>query len=600
MSDLKVLKKREEIEAKDKWKLEEIFASDEEWENAFKELKEEAPSLKEFEGKLNNKENIKEFLDKYVDLGIKAETIYIYAHLKCDEDTSNSKYQAMMNKVDAYMAEYASYTAYFVPEILSQEESLIRDIINNNEELKTYKFMFEDILKEKPHILSKSEEELLASVSDCLDAPSSIHNMLTNADMRFGDIIDEDGEKVELTEGNYSSFIKSKDRKVRKEAFETLFGKYKNLENTFATTLSSSIKNFNFAAKIRKYNSALEASLKPNDIPLEVYKNAVNTIDANLKSLHRYVSLKKKLLGLDEMHMYDLYVPVIEIPKEHIEFNKAVDMVVEGLKPLGNEYLDIFKSGVQNGWIDIYQNKGKRGGAYSWGGYKTMPYVLLNYNYELHDVSTLAHEMGHSIHSYYSRKEQPYIYAGYTLFCAEVASTTNEALLIHHLINKEEDKNKKLYLINQELEQIRTTVFRQLMFAEFELYTHESLEKGIPLTAEDYNKAWHDLNVKYFGPDMVVDNEIDIEWARIPHFYSDFYVYQYATGYAAASAFAKAILEGKGEVVPKYINFLKSGGSDYPIEILKNAGVDMTTSKPLEATIERFNELLDMLDKEIN
>ncbi len=600
MSDLKVLKKREEIEDKYKWKLEKIFNNDSEWEEAFKKLKEEAPSLKDFEGKLNNKENIKAFLDKYVDLGIKAETIYIYAHLKCDEDTSNSKYQAMMNKVDAYMAEFASYTAYFVPEVLSEDESLIRDIINNNEELKEYKFMFEDILKEKPHILSKSEEELLASVSDCLDAPSSIHNMLTNADMKFGDIIDEDGEKVELTEGNYSSFIKSKDRKVRKEAFETLFSRYKELENTFATTLSSSIKNFNFGAKIRKYNSALESSLKPNDIPVEVYKNAVNTIDNNLKSLHRYVSLKKKLLGLSEMHMYDLYVPVIEIPKEHIEFNKAVDMVIEGLNPLGNEYLDIFKSGVQEGWIDIYQNKGKRGGAYSWGGYKTMPYVLLNYNYELHDVSTLAHEMGHSIHSYYSRKEQPYIYAGYTLFCAEVASTTNEALLIHYLINKEEDKNKKLYLINQELEQIRTTVFRQLMFAEFELYTHESLEKGIPLTAEDYNKAWHDLNVKYFGPDMVVDDEIDIEWARIPHFYSDFYVYQYATGYAAASAFAKAILEGKEDAVPKYINFLKSGGSDYPIEILKKAGVDMTTSKPLEATIERFNELLDMLDKEIN
>lgn len=600
MSDLKVLKKREEIEDKYKWKLDKIFNSDSEWEEAFKKLKEEAPSLKDFEGKLNNKENIKDFLDKYVDLGIKAETIYIYAHLKCDEDTSNSKYQSMMNKVDAYMAEFASFTAYFVPEVLSQDESIIRDIINNNEELKTYKFMFEDILKEKPHILSKSEEELLASVSDCLDAPSSIHNMLTNADMKFGDIIDEDGEKVELTEGNYSAFIKSKDRKVRKEAFETLFARYKELENTFATTLSSSIKNFNFGAKIRKYNSALESSLKPNDIPVEVYKNAVNTIDNNLKSLHRYVSLKKKLLGLNEMHMYDLYVPVIEIPKEHIDFNTAVDMVIEGLNPLGTEYLDIFKSGVEEGWIDIYQNKGKRGGAYSWGGYKTMPYVLLNYNYELHDVSTLAHEMGHSIHSYYSRKEQPYIYAGYTLFCAEVASTTNEALLIHYLINKEEDKNKKLYLINQELEQIRTTVFRQLMFAEFELYTHESLEKGIPLTAEDYNKAWHDLNVKYFGPDMIVDDEIDIEWARIPHFYSDFYVYQYATGYAAASAFAKAILEGKKDAVPKYINFLKSGGSDYPIEILKNAGVDMTTSKPLEATIERFNELLDMLDKEIN
>ncbi|WP_066892380.1 oligoendopeptidase F [Clostridium nigeriense] len=600
MSDLKVLKKREEINDKYKWKVDKVFKTDKEWDDAFKNLQEEAPKLKEFEGKLNNSENIEAFLEKYVDLGIKAETIYVYAHLKCDEDTSNSKYQAMMNKVDAYMAEYASYTAYFVPEILSLDEKLIRDIINNTDNLNLYKFMFEDILKEKPHILSKSEEELLASVSDCLEAPSSIHNMLTNADMKFGDIIDEDGEKVELTEGNYSAFIKSKDRNVRREAFKTLFNRYKELENTLATTLSSSIKNFNFGAKIRKYNSALEASLKPNDIPVEVYKNAVKTIDDNLKSLHRYVALKKKLLGLDEMHMYDLYVPVIEIPKEHIEFDKAVDMVIEGLNPLGQEYLDIFKSGVNDGWIDIYQNKGKRGGAYSWGGYKTMPYVLLNYNYELHDVSTLAHEMGHSIHSYYSRKEQPYIYAGYTLFCAEVASTTNEALLIHHLINKETDKKKRLYLINQELEQIRTTVFRQLMFAEFELYTHESLENGNPLTAEDYNKAWHDLNVKYFGPDMVVDNEIDIEWARIPHFYSDFYVYQYATGYAAASAFAKAILEGKEGAVDKYINFLKSGGSDYPIEILKMAGVDMTTSKPLEATIERFNELLDMLDKEIN
>ncbi|MGG7144349.1 oligoendopeptidase F [Clostridium nigeriense] len=600
MSDLKVLKKREEIDDRYKWNIDKIFATDGEWEEAFKKLQKEAPSLKNFEGKLNNEENIKEFLDKYVKLGVLAETIYVYAHLKSDEDTSNSKYQSMMNKVDAYMAEYASYTAYFVPEILSQDEEFIRNIIINTENLKLYKFMFEGILKEKPHILSKAEEELLASVSDCLEAPSAIHNMLSNADMKFGNIIDEDGEEVELTEGNYSAFIKSKDRKVRRDAFETLFNRYKDLENTFATTLSSSIKNFNFGAKVRKYSSALEASLKPNDIPVEVYKNAVKTIDENLKSLHRYVSLKKKLLGLDEMHMYDLYVPVIEIPKEHIEFDKAVEMVIEGLNPLGNEYLDIFKSGVEEGWIDIYQNKGKRGGAYSWGGYATLPYVLLNYNYELNDVSTLAHEMGHSIHSYYSRKEQPYIYAGYTLFCAEVASTTNEALLIHHLINKEEDKRKKLYLINQELEQIRTTVFRQLMFAEFELYTHESLEKGIPLTAEDYNKAWHELNVKYFGPEMVVDNEIDIEWARIPHFYSDFYVYQYATGYAAASAFAKSILDGEENAVPKYIDFLKSGGSDYPIDILKKAGVDMTTSKPLEATIERFNELLDMLDKEIN
>ncbi|MGL5380890.1 oligoendopeptidase F [Clostridium sp.] len=599
MSDKKVLKSRNEIEEQYKWKVDKIFKTDEEWEAAFKKLKEDAPKLKTFEGNLSDVNSLKEYLKLYVDIANTAETIYVYAHLKCDEDTSNSKYQGMMNKVDSYMAEFATYTAYFVPEVLELPEGFIKDTISKEPELKEYEFLFDDILKEKPHILSKVEEELLAAASDCLSAPESIHNMMTNADMKFGDIIDEDGHKVELTEGNYSSFIKSKDRRVREEAFKTLYKEYKGFENTLATTLSGSIKCFNFSAKVRNYTSALEASLKPNDIPQEVYKNAIKTINDNLSSLHRYISLKKKLLGLDEMHMYDLYVPVIEVPKDHIEFNDAVDMALEGLKPLGDEYASIFTSGVKDGWIDIYQNKGKRGGAYSWGGYSTMPYVLLNYNYELNDVSTLVHEMGHSIHSYYSRKEQPYIYAGYTLFCAEVASTTNEALLIHYLINKETDKQKKLYLINQELEQIRTTVFRQLMFAEFELFTHETLEAGDSLTSDEYNKAWHDLNVKYFGSDMVVDEEIDVEWSRIPHFYSDFYVYQYATGYAAASAFAKAILDGEKGAVEKYVGFLKSGGSDYPINILKKAGVDMTTSMPLEATIERFNELLDMLDKEI-
>jgi oligoendopeptidase F len=599
MSDSKKLRNREEIDEKYKWKINKVFSSDEEWEEAFKKIKEEAPILKTYEGKLKDENILLEYLEKNIDISIKIEAVFIYAHLKSDEDTSNTKYQAMMNRIDTYMAEFSSYTSYFVPEILSFEDGYIKNLIKNNEEFKLYTFMFEGILKEKPHVLSKQEEEILAMVSDCLDAPNAIHNMLTNADMKFPTIVDEDGETVELTEGKYSSLIKSKDRKVRRDAFKTLYGEYKKLENTLATSLNSSIKTFNFIAKVRKYNSALEASLKPNDIPIEVYKNSLKTINENLKSLHRYIGLKKKLLGLDEIHMYDLYVPVIELPKEHIEFEDGVKIVLEALSPLGEEYLDVFKSGVENGWIDIYQNKGKRGGAYSWGAYKTMPYVLLNYNYSLNDVSTFAHEMGHSIHSYYSRKEQPYIYAGYTLFCAEVASTTNEALLIHYLINKETDKKRKLFLINQELEQIRTTVFRQLMFAEFELFTHESLEKGESLTATDFNKAWHDINVKYFGPSMVVDEEIDSEWSRIPHFYSDFYVYQYATGYAAASAFAKSILEGEKDAVAKYKGFLKSGGSDYPIEILKKAGVDMTTPKPLEATISRFNELLDMLEKEI-
>ena len=504
-----------------------------------------------------------------------------------------------MSKIDSYMADFSSYSAYFVPEILSLGEEYIMKAMEEVPELKNYEFLFRDILKEKDHVLTKEMEELLSQVSDCLDAPDAIHNMLSNADMKFNKIKDENGKEVELTEGNYSSFIKSKDREVRREAFKTLFSAYKNLQNTFGTTLSASIKNFIFSAKIRKYKNALEASLKPNDIDVKVYKEAINTIDKNLSSLHRYVSLKKRMLGLDEMHMYDLYVPVIEVEKEHIEFDKGVEIAIEGLKPLGEEYLSIFNEGIENRWIDKYQNKGKKGGAYSWGCYDTMPYVLLNYNYDLNDVSTLVHEMGHSIHSYYSRKNQSYFYSGYTLFCAEVASTTNEALLIHHLINKETDKNKKLYLINQELEQIRTTVFRQLMFAEFELFTHESIESGIPLTALEYSKKWHELNVKYFGPDIVVDEDIDIEWARIPHFYSDFYVYQYATGYAAASAFASSILNKEENAVSKYITFLKSGGSDYPINILKKAGVDMTTPKPLEATINRFNELLDMLEENL-
>ena len=591
------LKKREEIEEKYKWKVDKIYKNVEEWEKDFEALKKEAIKLKDYSGQLTSGEKILEYLKVNEKISRKAEVLYIYAHLKCDEDTSNSKYQSLMNKIDIYMAEFSSYTAFFVPEILALEDGFVEKEINRIDELKPFKFLFDDILKEKPHILSKEMEELLAAASDCLDAPSAIHNILTNADMTFGKIKDEEGKEVELTEGNYSSFIKSKDRSVRKAAFEKLFGEYKKLENTLATSLTCSIKNFNFSAKVRKYESALEASLKPNNIPLEVYKNALKVIDNNLDSLHRYVEVKKKLLGLEEIHMYDLYVPVIETPKEKVEFDDGVKIILEGLKPLGEEYLNIFKSGIEDGWIDIYENKGKRGGAYSWGGYDTMPYVLLNYNNELNDVSTLAHEMGHSIHSYYSRKEQPYYYAGYTLFCAEVASTTNESLLIHYLIDNETDEKKKLYLINQELEQIRTTVFRQLMFAEFELYTHETLEKGIPLTAEDYNKAWHDLNVKYFGNDIIIDKEVDVEWSRIPHFYSDFYVYQYATGYAAASAFSKSILEGKEDAVEKYKVFLKSGGSDYPINILKNAGVDMTTDAPLEATIKRFNELLDMLDR---
>lgn len=597
MSEVKKLRRRDEIPESDKWRIDKIYETPAKWNEELNKLKEEAPKLKDFEGKLGNKEDLKAFLLLNEKLSRKLGKLYVYAHMRSHEDTSNPEMQSLVNKIDPYSAEFSSYTAYFVPEILSLKEGTIENFINEDKDLKQYKIYFEMILNEKPHILSKEVESVLASVSDCLGAPESIYSMLTNSDMTFGEIVDESGRKVELTEGNYISFIKSKDRKVREAAFKLLFGTYKKYENTLATSLTSSIKNFVFESKTRKYNSSLETSLKPNNIPVEVYYNALKTVDENMDALHRYVRIKKKLLNLEEIHMYDLYVPVIECKKEHLEYKDAISLVEEGLKPLGKEYLDIFNEGINEGWIDVYENKGKRSGAYSWGSYDTMPYVLLNYNYELNDASTLAHEMGHSIHSYYTRKTQPYIYGDYSLFCAEVASTTNEILLIHHLIEKETDKNKKLYLINQELEQIRTTVFRQLMFAEFELKTHEAIENGESLTSEVLCKMWKDINIKYFGEDMNVDEEISIEWARIPHFYSDFYVYQYATGYAAASSFANSILSKGEEAVEKYKGFLKAGGSMYPIDTLKMAGVDMTTSKPLKDTLDRFNELLDMLEE---
>lgn len=597
MSEVKKVKRREEISKEDRWNIEKIYASTEEWEKDFAKLKEMAPNVKEFQGKLKDSKELLNFLKLDEEISRLADKLFVYAFLKSDEDTSNNANQSIKNKVEAYSAELAAMGAFFIPEILSYEEGTIEKAIEENQELKVYEFMLQRVLKRKPHTLSKDMEELMASVSDALNAPSSIFGMLTNADMTFPTIKDEEGNEVELTEGNYSIFIKSKDVKVREAAFKALFNTYEHFKNTIASSLTSSIKNFSFVAKTRKYNSSLEASLKPNDIPLEVYDNAIKTINDNLDSLHRYVKIKKKLLGLNEIHMYDLYVPVIDAPKSNIEFNEGVKIIKEALKPLGEEYLKIFDEGIESGWIDIYENKGKRKGAYSWGSYDTMPYVLLNYNYELNDVSTLAHEMGHSIHSYYSRKEQPYTYADYTLFCAEVASTVNENLLINYLIENEKDEKKKLYLINTQLEQIRTTVFRQIMFAEFEKITHEKIDAGEPLTSEDLCRIYHDLNAKYFGEDIIIDKEIDMEWARIPHFYNDFYVYQYATGYSAANSFVKSILENGGDTVEKYKGFLKAGGSDYPINILKKAGVDMTTPKPIEDTIARFNELLDMLDK---
>lgn len=587
---------REEIKSEDKWDVKKIYEDDEAWEKEFQLLREKAVDITKFYGKLSEANMLYDYLKMEEYLSRIASKLAVYAHLRSDEDTTNQFYLSMKNKINTYLAELEAMSSYFIPEILYYPQETIEKQIEKLPKLAPYRFYLEQIIKRKDHILDENSEKLLASVSDCLSASSQVFGLLTNADMTFPTIKNEEGNRVELVESEYLNYITSKNREVRKDAFRALFQTYGKYRNTLATLLTSSVKNYVFESKIRNYNSALESSLEPDNIPVEVYKKSLETIHQNLSSLHRYVRIKKKQLNLSEIHMYDLYAPIIDVPKVHIEFEQGISLMYEGLKPLGEEYQAILREGVQSGWIDKYPNKGKRSGAYSSGCYDTMPYVLLNYTYGLEDVSTLVHEMGHSVHSYYTRKNQPYIYGDYTLFCAEVASITNEVLLMHYLVEKETDREKKRYLINLQLEKIRTTVFRQLMFAEFELYTHEQIEQGNSLTANDLCNYWHTLNKQYFGPEMVVDEEIDMEWARIPHFYRDFYVYQYATGYAAANSFAKMILDQEDKAIEKYIGFLKSGSSDYPINILKKAGVDMTTGKALNDTIQIFNELLDLLE----
>lgn len=595
----KEILKRQDVKEEHKWRIDEVYASNEAFEEDLKALKEEAPVLMEYKGKLHEKESLLSYLKVFERITRKLETLYVFASMKSHEDTTNNEQQIILSKIAQYAAEYSAMVSYFVPELLSLSDETIKNYLSDAD-LNGYKFYIKTIVKEKPHVLSPEKEELLATFSDSLNAPDDIFSMFTNADMTFNDVLDQDGNSHPLTEGSYSMYIQSKDRILRENAFKELFNTYGKYKNTLGQTLSSSMKTFNLVAKVRNYEGPIEASLSPNNIPVAVYDNSLETINEGVASLHRYVDLKKKLLKLEDLHMYDLYVPIIDVPEVEIPFEEGVQMALEGLKPLGEEYLSIFENGVKNGWIDIYENKGKRSGAYSSGAYDTAPYILLNYHEDLRDVSTLVHEMGHSIHSYYSRKNQPYVYGDYTLFVAEVASTTNEKLLIHYQIEKEKDPLKKLYLANQELEQIRTTVFRQLMFAEFEKVTHETIQQGTPMTGEDFNTLWLDLNRKYFGEGIIIDEEIEIEWARIPHFYSDFYVYQYATGYAAASAFAEKILAGEEGAVEKYLGFLKTGGSNYPVETLKLAGVDMTSKEPLEATIRRFDELISLIETEMD
>ncbi|KRF52680.1 oligoendopeptidase F [Priestia megaterium] len=600
-SKVKKLPSRSEIKVEDTWKLEDIFASDDAWEKEFEEVKALIPQMEKFKGKLGESaQTLYDALQEQDELTMRVSKLYTYAHMRYDQDTTNSFYQGLNDRIKTLYTQIASALSYVTPEILSIEESKIKQYMAEHKELKLYAHALDEITRERPHILSESEEALLAQASEVLGSSSNTFGMLNNADLEFPSIKDENGEEVEITHGRYIRFLESSDRRVRKEAFKAVYETYGKFKNTFASTLSGTVKKDNFSARVRHYNSARHSALSTNNIPEEVYDNLVKTVNDNLHLLHRYIDLRKKVLGIEELHMYDLYTPLVKDVKMEVTYEEAKDYILKGLKPLGEDYLNVLKEGFENRWVDVHENKGKRSGAYSSGTYGTNPYILMNWQDNVNNLFTLAHEFGHSVHSYYTRKTQPYPYGDYSIFVAEVASTCNEALLNDYLLKTIDDEKQRLYLLNHYLEGFRGTVFRQTMFAEFEHDVHVRAQNGEPLTPELLTKLYYDLNKKYFGDNLVIDEEIGLEWARIPHFYYNYYVYQYATGFSAAAALSKQILEEGDAAVERYVGFLKSGSSDYPIEVLKKAGVDMTTSQPIEEALAVFEEKLTEMERLLN
>ncbi|MEK3876721.1 MULTISPECIES: oligoendopeptidase F [unclassified Paenibacillus] len=590
------LPKRSEVPAENRWKLEDMFASEEQWDAEYKEVKALITSAASFQGKLDSPDALKKCFELDDKLSLLTERLYVYAHMRQDEDTAAPKYQALSSKAKKLGVEAGEALSFVTPEILALPDATLDQFIADPS-LSDYTFTLTEMKREKAHVLSKAEEALLAQVSTIAQAPQTVFSMLNNADLKFPKIKNEEGKEVELTHGSYIQFLESPDREVRKNAFKAVYETYGKQKNTIAATLSANVNKNVFYSRVRKYPSVLEMSLYGDNIPKEVYTNLIDTIHESLPLMHRYMKLRQKLLGVDELHMYDLFAPLVDEYKLDITFDEAKKITKEGLKPLGEDYLSVLQEGYDKGWIDVYENENKRSGAYSWGAYGTHPYVLLNHNDNLNSMFTLAHEMGHALHSYYSDTALKYRDAQYTIFLAEVASTTNEALLMDYLLNKSTDPKEKMYLLTYYADQFRTTVFRQTMFAEFEKIIHQRAEEGESLTPQDLSAIYYDLNVKYYGKDMVIDQDIEMEWARIPHFYNSFYVYKYATGFSAATSFAKQILEEGKPAVDRYLGFLKSGGSDYSINILSKAGVDMSSPEPIREAMSVFESVIEQMEQ---
>ena len=589
--------KRTEISKEYKWKIEDLYAANDIWEEDFIKLQKGIEELKCFEGTLSQSaENLLKMQEKCDELNQLAEKVYVYANQRLHEDTSNAYYQGLSGRAQMLLVQMSETASYIEPEILAIPEEKLEEMMKD-EGLRKYETYFRRLLRRKEHILSKEMEELLAGVDEVAEGPKDTFMMFNNADIKFPVIKGEDGEPIEITHGKYVKLLESQNREVRKAAFEGLYESYGKFKNTLAATYRANVKQAGFFAKARKYESSLKAALAGSHIPVEVYDSLIESVHAHLPALHEYVKVRKEKLGVEELHMYDLYVPMVGEADKKIPYEEAKEIVLNGLAPLGEDYLELLKKGFNEGWIDVYENEGKRSGAYSWGAYGTHPYVLLNYQDNLNNVFTLAHEMGHALHSYHSDETQDYIYAGYKIFVAEVASTCNEALLIRYLLDHSKDDKEKAYLLNYFLEQFRSTLFRQTMFAEFEKLAHAKSEAGETLTAEVLCDMYYDLNKKYFGNEIVVDKEIALEWSRIPHFYTPFYVYQYSTGFSAAIAISSKILKGEEGIVEKYKKFLSSGSSLDCIDLLKICDVDMTTKEPVEEALKVFENTLKEFSK---
>ena len=586
------IKERSEIEQQYKWDLSSLFKSDEDFEEALKNIDEQINVLAKYQGKLNNADNVLEFLQKETDVLRKVSNIYNYASLRNAENTTDEIAQSMSSRAVGKFVLFQTVTAYVQPEFLALDDQTLESIMND-EKLKDYKFFLERLLRLKKHTLSVEEEEILAQFSETLEAAGDISSYLMNADMVYEDALDSKGNKHELTDSNFILLQFNEDRILRENAFRNYYKTYKGHINTLTSAYSSNVKASTTMAKVRHYESSREMQMALSNIPTNVYDQLVDTVHKHMKTMHDYVSFRKRMLKVDELHYYDVYTPLVSSIEKTYSYEQAQEIILDALMPLGKDYTDVVASAFKDRWLDVYPNKGKRGGAFSSGTYDSNPFILTNFTGTLDSVSTIAHEMGHSMHSYLANHHQPAHYSDYTLFVAEVASTVNENLLIEKLLKDEKDPQARLALLNQYLENFKGTVYRQTMFAEFEKKAHEIIEEGGALTPAILNGIYSDLIKQYFGEDLVFDEEIQYEWSRIPHFYRPFYVYVYATGYSTAVAISEKILNEGEEAVKKYKEFLSMGSSAYPLDELKHAGVDLNTPEPIDIALNKFRKVLD-------